>query len=213
MLAGAKRLGAVVVVALGAAACAGSVATKSPAAAGVSGSSVGAAATVTTHAANAPATPTPPPAATVAPGPTAVPATTAPTAAPTTAKVPAGRPPSSPAAPASPAPTATTPVVPAAPTTTLAPRRQPTSGEIAQVIANVKAALPFVTLTSTQVTQAGAQVCSAFDQGQTFAAVTAQVLSSIGGAALAGLVPSSVPAGAVRTLVTMFCPGYLVKLG
>jgi hypothetical protein len=103
--------------------------------------------------------------------------------------------------------------VPAAPTTTLAPRRQPTSAEIAQVIANVKAALPFVTLTAAQVSQAGAQVCSAFDQGKTFAAVTAQVLASIGGAALGNLVPSSVPASAVRTLVTMYCPGYLAKLG
>jgi hypothetical protein len=94
----------------------------------------------------------------------------------------------------------------------LASRRQPSSAEIAQVIASVKTALPFVTLTTTQIAQAGNQVCSAFDQGKTFAQVTTQVLATLGGGALGGLVPASVPAGAVRTLVTLFCPGYASKL-
>jgi hypothetical protein len=97
-------------------------------------------------------------------------------------------------------------------TSALAARRQPTSAEIAQVIAGVKTALPFVTLTATQIAQAGNQVCSAFDQGKTFAQVTTQVLATLGGAALGGLIPASVPAGSVRTLVTLFCPGYASKL-
>jgi hypothetical protein len=97
-------------------------------------------------------------------------------------------------------------------TSALAARRQPTSAEIAQVIAGVKTALPFVTLTAAQISQAGNQVCSAFDQGKTFAQVTTQVLATLGGAALGGLIPASVPAGAVRTLVTLFCPGYASKL-
>ncbi len=205
----ARTLGVVIVVALGAGAC-GSGATQartvalrpvSPATAGVA------------------ATSQPPVTTAVATAQVAAPAATAashpalPSGGQSTPKSVTAPPAVASPATAAPSATVTTKTsVPPVTASALAARRQPTSAEIAQVIASVKTALPFVTLTAAQIGQAGNQVCSAFDQGKTFAQVTTQVVATLGGAALGGLIPASVPAGAVRTLVTMFCPGYASKV-
>lgn len=62
-----------------------------------------------------------------------------------------------------------------------------------------------------QVIQAGDQVCTAFDQGKTFAEVKAMGMAAVAHVPLIG-----VSAGAadyvVRTGVTLFCPDYQSKL-
>jgi hypothetical protein len=110
----------------------------------------------------------------------------------------------------------TTPAGGAPPTTaasTLAPRRQPTAAEVNQVIATVHNLLPFFTLTAAEVAAAGNQVCSAFDQGKTSAQVQAAVLNMVGAGGLGSLVPPSIPADAVSSLVNLYCPAYASKLG
>jgi hypothetical protein len=108
----------------------------------------------------------------------------------------------------SPAPTVTTAPAKSAPT--LPARRQPTPAEVNQVIASVHALVPLFTPTSAQVATVGNQVCTAFDQGKTLAQVKATAMQMAG--AYAALIPDSVATSAVRTVVTMFCPGYTSKL-
>ena len=98
---------------------------------------------------------------------------------------------------------------PAAPT--LAPRTQPTGGQISQAIQGLR---PYVFLFSpspAQVVQAGDKVCTAFDEGKTFAEVKAMGLAAVAHIPLIG-----VSAGAadyvVRTGVALFCPAYQSKL-
>ncbi|MDQ1428135.1 MAG: hypothetical protein QOK39_1611 [Acidimicrobiaceae bacterium] len=205
----ARTLGVVIVLALGAAACgSGTTQARTVALRPVSPASAGVAATSQPSDTTAVAT-----AQISAPAATAAPHSAVPGIGQSTPK--SGTAPPAVSSPATSAPSATVTTkasVPPVTASALAARRQPTSAEIAQVIASVKTALPFVTLTAAQIAQAGNQVCSAFDQGKTFAQVTTQVLATLGGAALGGLIPASVPAGAVRTLVTMFCPGYTSKL-
>lgn len=136
-----------------------------------------------------------------APKPTAPPTTKAP-ARTTTTKAPA-------TAAAAPAPTAT-----ATPTTVAkVPRRTPTAAEVQGVITELKrqvgGLLLLVSPTPAQIDQAGDQICTAFDNGQTFAQVKATGLS---------MIPSSITVSpatadwAVRQAVTLYCPGYANKL-
>jgi hypothetical protein len=96
---------------------------------------------------------------------------------------------------------------------TLAPRRQPTSAEVKAAIKAFENAVPFYSPTVADIADVGNKVCTAFDQGQTFAQVKARALTMVGAGALSFLIPSSVPAQAVRTLVTLYCPGYAGRLG
>jgi hypothetical protein len=147
------------------------------------------------------------------PAPTTVPPTTvvkpAVTAPPTT---------KAPRAAAAPKPTTPAPVVTAAPVVTVPPvvakvaRRVPTPAEIQGVIGELKRRVPllnFVSVPSTKIDEIGNQVCTAFDNNQSFAQVKSTGLSMLP----AGV---SVPVGtddwAVRQAVTLYCPGHANKL-
>jgi hypothetical protein len=103
------------------------------------------------------------------------------------------------------------PAVPAAVATVA--RRTPSSEEIKSTISELKrqvgGLLRFVSPTTDQINQAGDQVCTGFDNGETFSQVKANGLS---------MMPSSVDVSeatadwAVRQLVTMYCPGHADKL-
>jgi len=105
-------------------------------------------------------------------------------------------------APAATAPAPTTPALPA--------RRQPTAAEVSQVISRVHALVPLFTPTPAQIAKVGDEVCTAFDQGKTVAQIKATAMQMAG--AYAALIPGSVATSAVRTIVTLFCPGYTSKL-
>ncbi len=168
------------------------------------GDAVTAPAPVTAAAAAAvPAAPAQPaqPATTVAtPKATTPPTTKAPAKAPAKA--------SAPATTAVTAPATTVPV-----TVPKVARRTPTTAEVSALIAELKrqvgGLLLLVSPTPAQIAQAGDQVCTAFDNGQTFAQVKATGLS---------MIPASVtvtPATAdwaVRQAVTLYCPGHASKL-
>ena len=156
---------------------------------------------------------------------TAVQAATAPTTvAPTTTTVP--KPKTTPPTTKAPVARTTAPTAPApapavtAPPTTAAPaapakvaRRTPTSAEVQAAIAELKqrvgGLLLLVSPTPAQIDQVGDQVCTAFDNGQTFAQVKATGLS---------MIPASVTVSpatadwAVRQAVTLYCPGHASKL-
>lgn len=138
-----------------------------------------------------------------------------PTVAPTTA-------PAMTTPPTTRAPRLTTTAPPAAVPAAVAPapvalvtaaRRTPSSAEVQAAISGlvqrVGGLLRLVQPTPAQIAQAGDQVCSGFDTGQTFAQVKATGLS---------MVPSSVRVSsdtadwAVRTAVSMYCPDHAPKL-
>jgi hypothetical protein len=93
----------------------------------------------------------------------------------------------------------------------LAPRRQPTAAQVAQVIAAVHSLVPFFTPSVAEVADAGAKVCTAFDQGRSFTAVKSTALDLVGAGSYSWLVPPSVAASAVRSLVNLYCPAYAAK--
>ena len=107
------------------------------------------------------------------------------------------------AVPRPPAAGAATPAAPSA-----APRRQPTSAEIQQAIQGFQRYMR-ISPTPAQVDQVGNEVCTAFDQGQTFAQVKETGLR---------MVPSYItvsPAAAdyvVRKAVELYCPAHSPKL-
>jgi hypothetical protein len=93
----------------------------------------------------------------------------------------------------------------------LAPRRQPTAAQVAQVIAAVHSLVPFFTPSAADVADAGTKVCTAFDQGKSFSAVKSTALDLVGAGSYSWLVPPSVAASAVRSLVNLYCPAYAAK--
>jgi hypothetical protein len=153
-------------------------------------------------------------------------ATTAPTAAANGGRVPAGakatsavpgtaaaKPgvstPSAPVA-ASAATKAAAKSAPAA--STVSPRRQPTSAEVAQAIVAVHDLLPFFTPTADQIASVGNQVCTGLDQGTSFAQLKSQALDMVGAGSISWMIPSSVPEIAIRTVVALYCPNNASKL-
>lgn len=150
---------------------------------------------------------------------TAAPDTTvsapAPTAAPTTTAAPrttTTRAPRAPRTTTTVAAAAATVAPAAAVVPTLPPRRTPSSAEVQQAISGITSmvSLPlFVQITPAYVADFGNQVCTAFDQGQSFAQV-----KSTGLAQVAKFVVVSTAAAdyAVRTAVAMYCPGHSSKL-
>jgi len=93
-------------------------------------------------------------------------------------------------------------------------RRTPSPAEVQATIAELKrqvgGLLLLVSPTAAQLDQAGDQVCTAFDSGQSFAQVKATGLS---------MIPASITVSpatadwAVRQAVTLYCPGHASKLG
>jgi len=169
--------------------------------------------------------PAPPPAAVVEVSAPVVTSATVPAAEPVAATTPTKKPPAAASTKTQPparaalvqAPVAAltaavpAPAVPAAVATVA--RRTPSSEEIKSTISELKrqvgGLLRFVSPTADQINQAGDQVCTGFDNGETFSQVKANGLS---------MMPSSVDVSeatadwAVRQLVTMYCPGHADKL-
>ncbi|HEX2046828.1 MAG TPA: DUF732 domain-containing protein [Acidimicrobiales bacterium] len=144
---------------------------------------------------------------TVAPATTA-PAPTTTVARPrTTTKAPATTKTTQAAAPstAAPAPTAAAPGKVA--------RRTPSAAEVNSAIAQLKqrvgGLLLLVSPTPAQIDQVGDQVCTAFDNGQSFAQVKATALSMIPPSVT---VTAATTDWAVRHAVTLYCPGHASKL-
>ena len=110
---------------------------------------------------------------------------------------------------ASPAPAAAAPVASAAPAApTIAARRNPTSAEIRSAISQL--GLPIVP-SEAQARQFGDSVCDAFDQGQTFAQVSATARQAANQVPLVSVSPAVVDSS-VRTAVRLFCPDYSSKI-
>jgi len=139
---------------------------------------------------------------TTVPPTTSPPTTAARRVAPPTTRAPAPR-----AAVAAPAEAA----APAAPT--LAQRTVPTAAQVQQVINDISqmVQLPLlVRITPAHVAQIGDQICTAFDQGQTFAQVKATGLSMV---TKYGVAVSPAAADyAVRQGVALYCPAYASRL-
>ena len=93
----------------------------------------------------------------------------------------------------------------------LAPRRQPSAAQVSQVIAAVHGLVPFFTPSAADVADAGNKVCTAFDQGKSFTSVSSTALDLVGAGSYSWLVPSSVAASAVRSLVNLYCPAYAAR--
>lgn len=143
--------------------------------------------------------PTAPPTTTPAPKPTAPPVTKAPAPKPT-------------AAPVGPAPVAAPAAALGAPVQALVARTVPTLTQVQAAITGLKALVPALGLfpvTPAQVADIGNQVCTAFDQGQSFAQVKATALSMV---PTSIIVPPTAPDYAVRQAVSLYCPGHASKL-
>lgn len=156
----------------------------------------------------------PAPAAAAAEAPVAAPA---PTPAPptTVARTRTTSPPTT-KAPARTTQATTAPTTPPATAPVTVPkvaRRTPTAAEIQGVITELKqqvgGLLVLVSPTPAQINQAGDQICTAFDNGQTMAQVKATGLSMIPSSIT--VQPSTVD-WAVRRAVALYCPGHANKL-
>ncbi len=91
---------------------------------------------------------------------------------------------------------------------TTAARVTPSSAQVNAAIAQIGAGLP---ITEAQARQFGDQVCSAFDQGQSFSAVKATALQEAKKVPFVTVSAAQVDS-AVRTAVQLFCPGYASKV-
>ena len=158
------------------------------------------------------------PATPPAPAPAAAAAAAVPTPAPTTVPKPkVTTPPTTKAPVAKAAPVTAPPVATPAAATAAAPvkvaRRTPSAIEVQGVINELKrqvgGILALVSPTAAQIAQAGDQVCTAFDGGQSFAQVKATGLSMIPASIT---VPPATVDWAVRQAVTLYCPGHASKL-
>ena len=108
-------------------------------------------------------------------------------------------------------------VAAAAPAAAAAPekvaRRTPSAAEVQSAISQLKSRvgglLMLFSPTPAQIAQAGDQVCTAFDNGQTVAQVKATALSMIPPSIT---VTADTTDWAVRQAVTLYCPGHASKL-
>lgn len=107
--------------------------------------------------------------------------------------------------PESPAP----PVLDPAPSAVMA-RAQPSNAQIAAVIEQFRRRMPLFQPTAAQVSQFGDRICTAFDQQASFGQVSAGVISASHKVPLMTVSPADA-AAAVRSAVTLFCPGHLAE--
>jgi len=112
------------------------------------------------------------------------------------------------------APTASAaPVVPAAPAAVKVARRTPSDAEVVPLIAELKRQIGglavLATITPAQIADAGNQICTGFDNGQSFAQVKATGLTMIPPTII--VKPATVD-WAVRQGVALYCPGHGSKL-
>jgi hypothetical protein len=105
---------------------------------------------------------------------------------------------------------AAAPAAPAAPVTV--PRRVPSTAEVSQAIATLPQYVSTIfTPTPAQVAQIGNEVCTAFDQGQTFAQVKTTGLQMVTQVPLTTIKPGGAD-WVVKTVVALYCPGHASKL-
>ena len=147
-----------------------------------------------------------------APPVTSAPTTVAPAAPPTTKATPTTKAAPKPTV----APTTVAPVAAATPSAPPAPvkvaRRVPSAAEVQQAIATLPQYVhSILTPSPAQVAQLGDQVCTAFDQGQTFAQVKATGLQMVTQVPLTTVLPGGAD-WVVRTVVSLYCPGHASKL-
>ncbi|MHB8466383.1 MAG: DUF732 domain-containing protein [Acidimicrobiales bacterium] len=90
------------------------------------------------------------------------------------------------------------------------PRTQPSAAQVQQVISGMQQFLPLAP-SAAQVAQVGDQVCSAFDQGQSFAQVESTAETNISQIPFVTDVTGAATY-AVRHGVALYCPGYASKL-
>ncbi|MGI8809779.1 MAG: DUF732 domain-containing protein [Acidimicrobiales bacterium] len=153
--------------------------------------------------------PVAPPAAAAQAVPVPVPTTVARprVTAPPTTKAPVAK-----VAPA-PAPAAVAPVPAVAAAPARVARRTPSAIEVQTAINELKrqvgGLMLLVSPTPDQIAQAGDQVCTAFDGGQSFLQVKATGLSMIPPSVI---VPPTTADWAVRQAVALYCPGHASKL-
>lgn len=138
-----------------------------------------------------------------APATTVIPTTVRRDASTTVAK-PRPRAAASVAAPAAAAPAAAAPAAPAK--ATRAARLNPSSAQVQAALLQFPGGLLFKP-TEAQARDFANQVCTAFDQGSTYAAVRAQVVQALSTVPLLQATPGQID-GAIHTAVTLFCPGY-----
>ncbi len=135
---------------------------------------------------------------TVAPATTAAPrATTPTTAAPVVTAPPTTAPPTTPP------PTAAQPAT--------APRTSPTDAQVVAAMQSLKSQIPLLPVNAAYGRQFGDAVCSAFDQGNNFAQVKQMVMQAVSQIPLIKITLANADF-AVRTAVSLFCPGYSSKL-
>lgn len=150
--------------------------------------------------------PTPPP---TAPPPSAPPTTAAPkVVVPATTRVTVPKVAAVEAPVAAPA----APVVPLAVVSTLVARTVPTTAQVQAAIAGLQSLVPALGLfppSAAQVADIGNQVCTAFDQGQSFGQVKTTALAMVPRTII---VPATAPDYAVRQAVALYCPGHASKL-
>ena len=138
----------------------------------------------------------PPPPTVVAAAPTPAPPSAAPRKSPSAPKARAVVPKA--ATPPTPGPTAGPP-----------PRRQPSSAEVQAAIQGFQQYVRF-TPSPDQVAQAGDQLCTAFDQGQSYDQVKAAGLAMV---PTFFRVPPAAADYVVRKAVELYCPGHASRLG
>jgi len=107
------------------------------------------------------------------------------------------------------APAATVPTLPPAPV--LAARTVPSAAQLQAATAEISrvTGVPALFISPAYLADGGNQVCTAFDQGQTFDQVKAAAIAK---AASVVALSAAAADSAVRTAVAMYCPGYASKL-
>jgi hypothetical protein len=157
------------------------------------------------------AAPTVPVAAPEAPPATEAPAPApeaAPAPAPTTRATSAPRPAAEESAPE---PQAEAASAPAAAAPTGVARTSPSSAQIQAAIAGFHQRIPLFTPTAAQVNDFGNQVCTAFDQGQSYAQVKATGLSMVTKYPFVSITSADAD-WMIHTAVSMYCPGHAGSL-
>ncbi len=132
------------------------------------------------------------------------------TTAPATTKPAAVKATTSPVAAQVAAPTIPPVTVPAVVTVA---RRVPSTAEVQGALSSLPTYVhSILTPSPAQVAQLGDKVCTMFDQGQTVAQVKATGLQMVTQIPLTTILPGGAD-WVVRTVVTLYCPGHLSKLG
>ncbi|MDQ2825543.1 MAG: DUF732 domain-containing protein, partial [Actinomycetota bacterium] len=92
-------------------------------------------------------------------------------------------------------------------------RRVPSTTEVQNALSSLPTYVhTILTPSPAQVAQLGDKVCTMFDQGQSFAQVKATGLQMVTQVPLTTILPGGAD-WVVRTVVTLYCPGHLSKLG